>query len=728
MVDKQQVFSLVQANRLNEAKAQCAALCERDQTDADAWFLLAGIHAQLGALDEVVRCCRQVIAIDPMRTAALYNLGVALQTQSRTEEAAEAYRQVLAIEPENTLALANAALALRELGQRADAMDYCQQALRLQPERVEARNTMGLLFKDDGRIEEAVRNFQQAISLRPQYAEAHFNLGLCHQERADLPAAEACFRQAIQWRPDYVEAHRRLGGLLQIMERPDDAAVSLRRVVALMPDSAEDHEALASVLALLRKWDDAIAHFRRAIELKPDYLAAYNNLANALLDGKTGLDFSEEAEACFRQALRYQPDSAEILRNLAWLLADLGRYEEAEACYRRSLELEPGNLLTVAGWATMLEHKGDFDGGFALVEPLITAGTGEVRVALSYAALATHKNCRAEAAAVLERFVNEPMSVQSRVDLHFSLGKLFDELKQYQPAFEHYHLGNTLHRKQFSEQVDLLSQFDTFMAKFSPEWISRRPRASNRSKLPVFIVGMPRSGTSLVEQILACHPLVHGAGELRDIFLIAKQLPEVLGTADPYPQCLDRLTRKNIDAIAQKHLDRLGGLARDVVRVTDKMPHNFMFLGLIDLLFPGARVIHCRRDPVDTCLSIYFQQFNSHHLYAFDLGDLGRYYRQYQRLMAHWRSVVRIPMMEIRYEDLVENQEALSRQLVEFCGLEWDERCLSFHQSKRVVRTASYDQVRRPMYRKSVARWKHYESFLGPLLAALGEQVSGNDR
>ena len=727
MVDKQQVFSLVQANRLNEAKAQCAALCERDQTDADAWFLLAGIHAQLGALDEVIRCCRQVIAIDPVHAAALYNLGVALQTQSHTGEAVEAYRQVLAIEPQNTLALANVALALRELGQRADAEDYCQQALRLQPEQAEARNTMGLLSRDNGRIEEAVLNFQQAISLRPQYAEAHFNLGLCHQERADLPAAEACFRRAIQWRPDYVEAHRRLGGLLQTMGRPDDAAVSLRRVVALMPDSAEDHEALARLLASLHKWDDAIAHFRRVIELKPDYVAAYNNLANALLDSKTDLDFSEEAEACFRQALRYQPDSADVHHNLASLLTDLGRYQEAEAGYRRALELEPGKLMTIAGLAKMFEYKGDFDAGFSLVEPLITAGTGEVRVALSYAALATHKDCRAEAVAVLERFVNEPMSDQSRVDLHFALGKLFDELKQYQLAFEHYHLGNLLYRKQFDEQVDL-RQFDTFMAKFSPEWISRRPRASNRSKLPVFIVGMPRSGTSLVEQILACHPLVHGAGELRDIFLIAKQLPEVLGTADTYPQCLDRLTRKNIDPIAQKHLDRLSDLARDVVRITDKMPHNFMFLGLVDLLFPGARVIHCLRDPVDTCLSIYFQQFNFHHLYACDLGDLGRYYRQYQRLMAHWRSVLRVPMMEIRYEDLVENQEALSRQLVEFCGLEWDERCLSFHQSKRVVRTASYDQVRRPMYKKSVARWKHYESFLGPLLAALGEQGTGIER
>ncbi|MHB8256706.1 MAG: sulfotransferase family protein [Acidiferrobacterales bacterium] len=200
---------------------------------------------------------------------------------------------------------------------------------------------------------------------------------------------------------------------------------------------------------------------------------------------------------------------------------------------------------------------------------------------------------------------------------------------------------------------------------------------------------------------------------------ISSQLPALLGTSNHYPQCLDDFTRKNIDPIAQKYLDRLGGLAHNVVRVTDKMPHNFMALGLIDLLFPGARVIHCVRDPVDTCLSIYFQHFNDTHVYARDLSSLGQYYRQYQRLMAHWKTVLRIPLMDIQYEELVENQEDLSRRMIEFCELKWDDRCLRFHESVRFVTTPSYDQVRRPIYRKSVARWKNYEQFIEPLLSAL---------
>jgi hypothetical protein len=230
---------------------------------------------------------------------------------------------------------------------------------------------------------------------------------------------------------------------------------------------------------------------------------------------------------------------------------------------------------------------------------------------------------------------------------------------------------------------------------------------------------MPRSGTSLVEQILSTHPGVYGAGELTAIDQFARHLGDATG--DAYPQSALHLDQATIDAAARQYLAALQDLAPSAIRVTDKMPGNFLHLGLIQLLFPGARVIHCRRDPLDTCLSCYFQQFNQGQTFSYDLSDLGHHYRQYQRLMRHWQSVISLPMLDVHYEDLVADQEAMSRKMLEFCGLDWTDECMRFYESKRYVATASYDQVRQPIYHKSVGRWRHYERYLGPLKTALGD-------
>jgi hypothetical protein len=242
--------------------------------------------------------------------------------------------------------------------------------------------------------------------------------------------------------------------------------------------------------------------------------------------------------------------------------------------------------------------------------------------------------------------------------------------------------------------------------------------ADNASDLPVFIVGMPRSGTSLVEQILDSHPQIHGAGELTDIAKIAESLSACIDSGTPYPECLGELSTELLDRIAEPHLAKLRQLNASALRITDKMPHNFLYLGLVQKLFPHARVIHVLRHPLDTCVSIFFQEFSSEHAYAYDLRHLAGYYQQYERLMQHWERALRLPMLEVRYEDLVDNQERESRRMLEFLGLPWDRQCLDFFRNKRHVATPSYDQVRQPIYASSVERWRRYDRYLEPLKTA----------
>jgi len=298
--------------------------------------------------------------------------------------------------------------------------------------------------------------------------------------------------------------------------------------------------------------------------------------------------------------------------------------------------------------------------------------------------------------------------------LYFELGRLHDKLGSFDEAFESFSKGNLLAGFNFDSEKHT-KKIDCRIAAFLPEVMGKLTRAFNRSERPVFIVGMPRSGTTLVEQIVAGHSEVFGAGELRFLPDLVHSLPSTV-----YPVDIETITREVLDGLAKQYLDRLDELDQIATRVTDKMPRNFLDLGLIALLFPGARIIHCIRDPLDTCLSIFFQDFTSTHDYSSDLASIGYYYKEYQRLMLHWQTVIDIPIFEVRYEELVDQQEQISREMIEFCGLSWDAHCLEFHQQKRTVATASYDQVRRPIYRSSLARWKNYETYLEPLKEALG--------
>ncbi|MCR4297358.1 MAG: tetratricopeptide repeat protein, partial [Gallionella sp.] len=514
----------------------------------------------------------------------------------------------------------------------------------------------------EGRFAEAKAIIQDICRANGRDAEAWFLLGAVNGQLKLYDEAMDCCRKAIDLNPDYADAHYNLAQACMHQKRWEEAVSAYRHVIRLQPNHAEAHNALGLALENLGRIDEAMRRYRETLRLQPQHADAYYNLGNVL----PYFDDTEKSVECYQQALRHRPDFVKVFINLGFALHSLGRLDEAQQAFQRVQALEPDNSDAVFGIAAVHEKKGEFDLAYSLLRPFLDAGIDNEHLAATFASVARHVDRRADAIALLQRVLLRPdLKPADTQPLHYQLGKLHDELKEYDKAFFHFQRANSLAPAySYCSPEEHLRQMDAAMAFFTPEFFARAPRASNTSARPIFIVGMPRSGTTLTEQILASHPEAYGGGELKDIGKIIATLPGLLGSAQPYPQCLDKLDQKILDVAAERYLAKLATLSPNAARVTDKMPHNFKHLGLIALMFPLARIIHCQRDPMDNCLSIYTLSFSPSHSYATDLTRLGEHYREYQQLMEHWKTVLPIPMLEVRYEEMVAEPERVSRELI----------------------------------------------------------------
>lgn len=482
------------------------------------------------------------------------------------------------------------------------------------------------------------------------------------------------------------------------------------------PDDPDIWVMLASIHSRQGNLEAFIECAKRALEINPKLLQIWLELGNIY---SSRIGSPEAAEECFRNALKMNPHHLGAESGLVGTLRFQGKYDEALERIHSLLNRFPGNTSLIAGEADILEQMGNLEEAHERARHVIDRDQANSMALGVMLRLCKHFDCCDEPIRLVEKLISgHSLSSRDKKDLLFFLGKLHDQLGNYDRAFQCIQHANDLTEVVFD--LDRHQQkFAAVKRVFSKQTLNKLPTARYRDTRPVFIIGMPRSGTSLTEQILASHPDVYGAGERNYINEIVAGISARTDNDEGYPECVTSLDQSGIDAFAKEYLEKIDHLSGSASRVTDKMPHNFMNLGLIALLFPGARIVHCKRDPRDTCLSIYFQNFGWLHSYATNLENLVQYYRLYLDIMRHWECVLELPIMTLHYEDLVTDQERVSRQLVDFLDLEWNDNCLQFHTLKRNVATVSYDQVRQPLYTNSLNRWKNYVSYITTLLDAL---------
>ena len=622
---------------------------------------------------------------NPARVAELatdVRAAVAHHQAGRLDEAEALYRKLLDAVPNHPRILHLLGTLETGRGRPARAVQLIGQAFPGLARLPEAHVDFGHALRLARKHEEAVESYRRAIALKPDYALAHFSLAGVLNELGRFEAAVSHCQTAIATHPKALPPRIVLAVALKGAGRLPEAAQAWREIIDLEPERALSYYQLAGQLVSLGLFNEAVYCADRAIALQPDCADFHCMRGSALMRLYDG----ERAEASFRRAVALSPDYKEGWSGLSWTLRMLGRFDEADQCVKRLREIDPTDQRAIRH----IPSTGQQPREAAEIERL---------------------------AAVLDR---PDCAAQDRIAAGFALGRLLDDAGRFDEAFLRFAAANALVRQNWPQGEDRFDaeafthSVDTLIRTNTPQLFAEAAAHGNISHLPVFIVGMPRSGTTLVEQICASHSRVFGAGERdalsRIAFALARERRD--------PSKLAEASRRLADA----HIVALHRLGRGALRVVDKLPDNVVLVGLIARLFPRARIVYCSRDPRDISLSCYFQLFTEGAQYfSYDLVDCGRRCRNVQRLAVHWVKLLPLHMIEINYETLVADLEGESRRLIEFLELDWEPACLDFHRTERTVATVSHWQVRQPLYSSSIGRWRHYEKHLAPLFAALSE-------
>ena len=635
-------------------------------------------YKSTGQLEMAVKCFERALKIKPDFADAHYNLGLTFQELDQLDSAVKSYKKTLAIQANYVKAYNNLGIIYKELGQMNDAVKSYEEALSHQPDFVEALNNLGNIQTEMGKLDEAIKSYNQALVIEPNYIEVHNNLGNILNDLGELDEAVEHYEKAIAFNPDYAEAHNNLGSTLNDLGQLDSAVEHYEKAIVINPDYAEAHNNLGTTLKAFGQFDKAIENFIKALTINPNFADALFNLGVSYYD----LGQTDEALNSYRQALSISPDFAEAHSNLGLILQELGQSDEALNSYVNALAIDPDNAEFHRNLSTVKHYKQD-DTQLTHMQSLLS---------------------------------NNNLNESERINFCFALAKAYEDLGKKGELFKILNEGNQLRKKELNYSIESdLKKHTTYKKIFKlaiTEPSSYKPLAVR----PIFIVGMPRSGTTLVEQIISSHHKVHGAGELPTLDNLIAPI------FDAYLSNNDALSEKNFLNIRQGYLQyHLSNINSYEGIITDKMPTNFENIGFILKAFPEAKIIHLKRDSMAICWSIYQRYFPNGGLgFPYDMDDLARFYISYEEMMAFWHELFPSQIYDINYENLTTNQEVETRKLLDYCDLDWDENCLNFYNNKQAAKTASSLQVKEKMYQGSSEIWKKYESQLKPLINALG--------
>jgi tetratricopeptide (TPR) repeat protein len=683
----------------------------------DALHLLGVLSGQRGKNDAAVDLIGRAVKIKPDYPDAIKNLGTILAQMNRFEEAIGAYRKVVEMRPNDADSHRDLAVVLRMGGRLEEAAASFSKAAQLNPGSPDAQRNLAKALTIQGRVDEAIDAYLRAIALRPDWADAHFNLAELYQSAGQLEKALAEYRRVSKLKPDMFESHNNMANILRGMGRWDESIAAYKRALQLKPTNAAVHFNLGQAFQAADRLEEAMAEFKRTIQSEPDHFAAHASMAMVLAT----LQRFEQATKYHAAAAAIQPEAAYTHLAMGEILLHKLDATAAIEHYRRAVEIDPDNAATWNRLGMALRAAGRFDEAADCFRRVLAIQPGS---ATGYKGLVATGRVGSDSKDIekLTAMINHSiLTSEERISIGFALGKMLDDADRYEEAFGRFAEANGLVKQQreltgerYNPAV-MHSMVDELIKIYTPSFFEARREWGDPSEVPVFVVGMPRSGTTLVQQIAASHPQAHGAGELRDI----NQIEQSGGRTDLTSTAMG-WSPEPIRKAAEQYLRHVRELNPTASRVVDKMPGNVLALGFICTLFPRARVILCRRDPRDNCLSCFFQLFATGNLFAFDLAHCGENYLATDRLMEHWKRVLPLRMLEMQYESVVADLEGQSRRLIEFLGLPWDPACLEFYRAKNTVLTASVWQVRQPIYSSSVGRWRHYEKHLGPLLEVLG--------
>ena len=672
-----------------------------------------------GHLEQAAKLCGNIIAQRPRRPDAHNLMGAILHAKGDSAAAVKALHRAIHLSGDDAQFYANLGEIERQRGKLPEALVALRRAVSLDPNSAAALSNLGIVHYDRRNFEEAVKSYERAISIDDNYPEAHNNLGNALRALGKQDEALEQYQAALLLREDYPEAYNNIATVLRERDQAAEAEHAYRRAIAIRPNYIEAYNNLAMLLVHQDREDDALRVLGDALEIDPTHIQTLIQVGRAQLSKG---NHSQAEQAC-RMALEQDLNSAEAHAMLGEVFHDSDRFTEALESYETALTLRPefGEARNLYG--ICLKSVGRLE---EAREQLLKALELKPEAYGCYANLAdlekyTSDNPRLLAMEAIIRDASHP-NTERYTALHFGLGKAYEDIGEYDKAFRHFETGATLKRAKLKyDEPEAFAFFDSIREVFNADLLANRPFEGEPSPLPVFIVGMPRSGSTLVEQILSSHSEIFGAGEIKEFSRRLNGLRSRFPALPRYPQMPLKMNQAHYRIVADGYLEALRGYSPGASRVTDKLLTNFYFVGMLHMMFPKAKFIHTKRNPVDTCLSAYTKLFKDDMPHSYDFGELGRYYKKYEELMAHWDEVLPPGVLKtVVYENVVGDIERTAREIVDFVGLPWDPACLAFHELSRPVKTASVVQVRQPVYKSSVEKWRRYGDRLKPLIEALG--------